>query len=76
MPTLLYIISFNFYQSYEIYVNIQISGTPGWLSGWESAFCSGRDPGVLGSSSALGSLEGACFSLYVSACLSGSLMDK
>ena len=25
-------------------------GTPEWLSGWASAFCSGHDPGVLGSS--------------------------
>ena len=34
-------------------------GTPGWLSGWASAFGSGRDPRVLGLSSASGSLQGA-----------------
>ena len=34
-----------------------------------SAFGSGRDPGVLGSSPALGSLQGACFSL-ASLCVS------
>ena len=38
-------------------------GAPGWFSGWASAFGSVRDPGVLGSSPALGSLWGACFSL-------------
>ena len=31
-----------------------------------SAFCSGHDPGVLGSSPTLGSLRGACLSLCVS----------
>ena len=38
-------------------------GTPGWLSGLASAFSSGCDPGVLGSSFILGSPKGACFSL-------------
>ena len=31
------------------------SGTPEWLSGWASAFSSGRDPRVLGLSPTLGS---------------------
>ena len=48
-------------------------GTPGWLSGCASAFGSGRDPGVLGSSPTLGSLHGACFSLCLCLCLSLSL---
>ena len=43
-----------------------------------SAFSPGRDPGVLGSSPASGSLQGACFSLYLGLCLSLclSLMNK
>ena len=32
-------------------------GTPGWLSGWASAFGSGRDPGVVESSPTSGSLR-------------------
>ena len=43
-------------------------GTPGWLSGWVSAFSSGRDPGVLGSSPTSGSLQGTCFSLCLCLC--------
>ena len=43
---------------------------PGWPSGWAFAFGSGYDPGVLGSSPALGSPWGACFSLCLSLCLS------
>ena len=38
-------------------------GTPGWLSGWASPFGSGHDPGVLRSSPASSSPQGACFSL-------------
>ena len=34
-------------------------GAPGWLSGWAPAFGSGHDPGVLGSSPASGSPQGA-----------------
>ena len=48
---------------------------PGWLSGWAPAFFQGvilSDPGVLGLSPTLVSLQGACFSL----CLSVSLMNK
>ena len=45
------------------------SGTPGCLSGWASAFGSGRDP-VRGSSPTSGSLRGACFSLCLCLCLS------
>ena len=51
-------------------------GTPGWFSGWASALGSGCDPGVLGSSSALDSLQGACFSLCLCLYLSMSLMNK
>ena len=48
-------------------------GTPGWLSGWASAFGSGHDPRVLGSSPTLGScMEPACPSACVSASLSVS----
>ena len=49
-------------------------GASGWLSGWASAFSSGRNPGVLGLSSALGSPQGTCFPLclclHISPCLS------
>ena len=38
-------------------------GTPGWLSGWTSAFGPGHDPRVPGSNPASGSPWGACFSL-------------
>ena len=41
-------------------------GTPGWLSGWASAFSSGRDPWVLGSSSSSGSLRSLLLPLPVS----------
>ena len=34
-------------------------GAPGWLSGWASAFRSGREPRVLGLSPALGSPQGS-----------------
>ena len=40
------------------------------LSSWASAFSSGRDPGVLRLNPALGSLQGACFSLCLCLCLS------
>ena len=39
-------------------------------------FGTGRDPGVLGSGPALGSLQGACFSLCLCLCLSVSLMNE
>ena len=48
-----------------------------WVAQWlRSAFSSGHDPGVLGSSPASGSLHGACFSLSLCLCfcLSVSLM--
>ena len=45
-------------------------GMPGWLSSWASAFGSGCDSGVLGSSPTLGSLHGACLSLCLCLCLS------
>ena len=45
------------------------SGTSGWLSAWASAFGLGRDPGVLGLSPILGSLQGVCFSLCLCLCL-------
>ena len=50
---------------------------PEWLSGWASAFGSGHDPGVLESSPASVSSQGACFSpAYVSASLCVYLMNK
>ena len=42
----------------------------GGLSSWASAFGSGCDPGVLGSSPPSGSLHGACFYLCLCLCLS------
>ena len=50
-------------------------GTPGWLSGWASAFSSGCDPAVPGWSPTSGSPEGACL-LCLCLCLSLSLMNK
>ena len=54
--------------------NFEETVAPGLLSSWASAFSSGCDPGVLGSSPTLGSPQGACFSLwlclYLSLCLS------
>ena len=44
------------------------SGRPGWLSGPTSAFSSGCDPRVLGSSPASGSWWGACFSFCLCLC--------
>ena len=49
----------------------QVGGAPGGLSDGESAFGSGCDPRVLGSSPTSGSLHKACFSLFL--CLSLSL---
>ena len=53
---------------------------PGWLSGWTSAFGSGLDPMVLGSSPTSGSLHGACFSfclhLYLSLHVSHEQINK
>ena len=51
-------------------LNIPAVGAPGGLSGRSSAFGSGRDPGVPGSSPTSGSLHGACFSLCLCLCLS------
>ena len=44
-----------------------------WFS---AAFSPGCDPGDLGSSPALGSLHGACFSLCLCLCLSVSFMNE
>ena len=55
----------------SLYLLIPLIGTPGWLSGWVSALGSDRDPWVLGLCSALGSPQGACFSLCL--CLPLSL---
>ena len=52
------------------------AGIPGWLSGSVPAFSLGCDPGVLGSSPTLGSLQEICFFAYVSASLCVSLMNK
>ena len=51
-----------------LYLKYEKTGIPGWLSGLGLAppLCPGRDPGVLGLSSALGSLHGACFSASLS----------
>ena len=52
-------------------------GVPGWLGSWASAFGSGHDPGVPGSSPTLGSPQGvASPSAYVSVSLSVSVMNK
>ena len=55
----------------------KMMGTPGWLSGWAwaSAFGSRHGPRVPGSQGpgsgpTLGSLHGACVSLYLCLCLS------
>ena len=48
---------------------------PGVFSGWASAFRSGHDPGVLGSSPTSGSPWGT-FSLCLCLCLSLSLMNR
>ena len=50
--------------------------SPGWFSGLMSAFGSAHNSGILESSPASGSPQEACFSLYVSASLSVSLMNK
>ena len=50
-----------------------ITGTPGWLSSWASAFGSGCDPMVPGLSPTAGFLHGACFSLCLCLCLALSL---
>ena len=51
-------------------VKINRHRMPGWLSGWASAFGSGRDPGVPGLSPTSDSLHEACFSLCPCLCLS------
>ena len=43
-------------------------GMPGWLSSWASAFNSGCDLGVPGSSPISASLHGACFSFCLCLC--------
>ena len=50
-------------------INNTQKGTPGCLSGWMSAFGSGRDPRVPGWSPTSGSLLGACFYLCLCLCL-------
>ena len=50
---------------YYVFYKNKIIRTPGWLSGWVSAFYSGRDPRVLGSSPASGSLHGASLSVFL-----------
>ena len=50
-----------------------ICGKPKWLRGLAPPLAPGRDPGVLGSSPASGSLPGACFSLCLCLCLPLSL---
>ena len=52
------------------------SGIPGWLSGWASAFGSGRDPRVLGSSPASGSCRESASPLPVSLFLCLSWINK
>ena len=47
-----------------------LSGMPEWLSVWLSAFGSGHDPRVLGSSPTSGSPWGVYFSLCLCLCLS------
>ena len=49
---------------------------PGWLSGLAPAFSPGDGPGVLGLSPALGSLQGACFLLYLPLPLSLSVSHE
>ena len=49
------------------------TGAPGWLSGWASAFSSGHDLGVLGSSPTSGSSQEASFSVCLSLPLSVGL---
>ena len=48
---------------------VSVFWTPGWLSCWASAFGSGHDPGISGSSPTLVSSRGACFSLCLCLCL-------
>ena len=48
-------------------------GDPWVAQRFSAAFCPGCDPGDLGSSPALGSLHGTCFSLCLCLCLSLSL---
>ena len=48
--TFLSIFSVVVYRMYGTFKERCYIGMPGWLSGWASAFGSGRDPGVLGSS--------------------------
>ena len=52
----------------ELLKEHNLMGIPRCLSGLAPAFGPGYDPGVLGSSPALGSLHGACFSLCLSLC--------
>ena len=65
-------------ESSLLFLKKESCGTPGWLSGWMSAFGSGCDPGVLGSRPTSGSwcMEPASPSAYVSASVCVSLMNK
>ena len=58
---LLHFIPSNSAQSPQLFKITCDSGTLEWLSRWATAFGSGHDPGVLGSSPTTGSLHGACF---------------
>ena len=55
---------------------INLNWAPEWLSGWASAFGSGRDLGVLRLSPASGFVKEACFSLCLCLSLSGFLRNK
>ena len=60
----------------EAYFKSKILGMLQWLNGWASAFGSGHDPRVLGSSPESGYLHGACFSLFLCLCLSLCVSHK
>lgn len=61
----------------DIYLkNTKTQDASGWLSGWASAFGSGHDPRVQGSSPALGFLWGSCFSLCLCSAFSESPINK
>ena len=61
----------HYFYVHDILLNIgHQSGTPGWLSGWASAFGSERDPGVPGSSPTWSLLLPLPVSLPLSVCLS------
>ena len=65
--------TFRLIETFLLFSYKHFIGTPGWLSGWASAFSSRHDSGYLGSSPTLGFLHGGCFSLCLCLCLSLSL---